>query len=206
MGSEVAQECTTSREKSGAVREWREHKRERMGHFGMRMAPTRGMVSVDEVMPPSCAPRRWDRRSRGTLDDSLGDSWRRRWMRWTRLPSSGMLRSSGSAVAKVIENLNFDRDVVVSVFESNIRIIEGFICAHAPQRRGRAAAERRRPSILRGWTRAGPGNRLLPAFRTDSGIPVHRGICGRAPRRQRRHAPRRRGPCSSNLECSRLTG
>ena len=30
----------------------------------------------DEIKPLSCTGRRWDKRERGTLDDSLGGAWR----------------------------------------------------------------------------------------------------------------------------------
>ena len=78
----------------------------------------------DELKPLSCKGRRWDRRHRGDLDDTLGG------FSMTLIDSLDMLAVVGdfeefrNAVETVVETVKFDRDVRVSVFETTIRIID----------------------------------------------------------------------------------
>ena len=70
----------------------------------------------DELKPLSCEGRRWDRRERGTLDDSLGG------FQLTLVDSLDMLAVLGDwprfrrEVHRVSSSLSFDRDVTVSVY------------------------------------------------------------------------------------------
>lgn len=129
----------------------------------------------DELKPLSCEGRRWDQRERGDLDDVLGG------YSLTLIDSLDMLAILGDrdefvrAVKLVIEYVSFDRDVTVSVFESTIRVIGGLVSAHmlaSPQHLGILTAEEYNGELLD--LAVDLGNRLLPAFDTPTGIPVHR--------------------------------
>lgn len=70
------------------------------------------------------------------------------------------------------ETLNFDTDINVSVFETNIRVIGGLLSAHL-------LAVRAGINVDDGWPCKGPllklavdvAERLLPAFNTNTGMP-----------------------------------
>ncbi|KAL4224501.1 ER degradation-enhancing alpha-mannosidase-like protein 2 [Mactra antiquata] len=72
----------------------------------------------------------------------------------------------------VIESLDFDDDINVSVFETNIRVVGGLLSAHLMSKRGGLELEP-------GWPCSGPllrmaedvARRLLPAFDTPTGMP-----------------------------------
>ena len=79
---------------------------------------------ADELMPLSCRGRfRGREPSRGDIDDAMGN------FSLTLIDSLDMLVVLGdtdefeNAVKKVIDTVAFDTDVVVSVFETNIRIV-----------------------------------------------------------------------------------
>ncbi|KAL3093179.1 hypothetical protein niasHT_022629 [Heterodera trifolii] len=73
----------------------------------------------------------------------------------------------------VIEQLDVNRNINVSVFETNIRIIGGLLSAHMLSSRSREMA------LPDGWPCSGPlldlaekfAQRLLPAFSTNTGMP-----------------------------------
>ncbi|GMF43156.1 unnamed protein product [Phytophthora fragariaefolia] len=129
----------------------------------------------DELKPLSCAGRRWDRRERGDLDDVLGG------FSLTLVDSLDMLAVLGDraefarAVKLVAGSVTFDRDVTVSVFESTIRVIGGLVSAHmlaAPEHFGMMEEDEYHGELLK--LAEDLGRRLLPAFETPTGIPVHR--------------------------------
>ncbi|XP_017029049.1 ER degradation-enhancing alpha-mannosidase-like protein 2 [Drosophila kikkawai] len=70
------------------------------------------------------------------------------------------------------QKMNFDRDINVSVFETNIRIVGGLLSAHLLSKRAGLDLEQ-------GWPCQGPllrmaedvARRLLPAFDTNTGMP-----------------------------------
>ncbi|EDX01446.1 ER degradation-enhancing alpha-mannosidase-like protein 2 [Drosophila yakuba] len=70
------------------------------------------------------------------------------------------------------EKMDFDRDINVSVFETNIRIVGGLLSAHLLSKRAGVELEQ-------GWPCKGPllrlaedvARRLLPAFVTNTGMP-----------------------------------
>lgn len=72
----------------------------------------------------------------------------------------------------LIEKMNFNKDINVSVFETNIRIVGGLLSAHLLSRRAGVDVEP-------GWPCNGPllrmaedvARRLLPAFDTNTGMP-----------------------------------
>ena len=176
----------------------------------------------DELKPLSCTGRRWDKRERGTLDDSLGGFMTTAIDTLDTLALLGEYKEFRRTVRKVVRGLSFDRDITVSVFETNIRILGGLLSAHmllkdeetAPvllgssngtevvetsgdrrdrirdrsrRRTSAAPPQRAAPTVLGGYT-SEPlvyndelldlaldlGHRLLPAFRTKTGIPYHR--------------------------------
>ncbi|KAL4116401.1 hypothetical protein PRIC2_011855 [Phytophthora ramorum] len=129
----------------------------------------------DELKPLSCSGRRWDRRERGDLDDVLGG------FSLTLVDSLDMLAVLGDteefarAVKLVISSVSFDRDVTVSVFESTIRVVGGLVSAHmlaSPDHFGLMDEQEYRGELLQ--LALDLGRRLLPAFDTPTGIPVHR--------------------------------
>lgn len=129
----------------------------------------------DELKPLSCEGRRWDKRERGDLDDVLGG------YSLTLIDSLDMLAIIGDrdefvrAVKLVIKHVSFDRDVVVSVFESTIRVIGGLISAHmlaSPDHLGIMTTQEYSGELLD--LAVDLGTRLLPAFDTPTGLPVHR--------------------------------
>ncbi|KAF4321836.1 hypothetical protein BBO99_00004564 [Phytophthora kernoviae] len=129
----------------------------------------------DELKPLSCSGRRWDQRERGDLDDVLGG------FSLTLVDSLDMLAVLGDreefarAVRLVVDTVSFDRDVTVSVFESTIRVIGGLVSAHmlaSPEYFGLLSAEEYQGELLK--LAEDLGRRLLPAFDTPTGIPVHR--------------------------------
>lgn len=77
-----------------------------------------------------------------------------------------------SAVKLVIKNVQFDNDIIVSVFETNIRMIGGLLSAHI------LAEYIQKEANMMDWYRGellemakDLGYRLLPAFNTSTGIP-----------------------------------
>ncbi|CAF3835865.1 unnamed protein product [Rotaria magnacalcarata] len=77
-----------------------------------------------------------------------------------------------SRVYTIIQSLDIERDINVSVFETNIRVIGGLLSAHL-------LAKRMNVSVNSTWPCTGPlldlavalANKLLPAFDTETGIP-----------------------------------
>lgn len=77
-----------------------------------------------------------------------------------------------SAVRLVIRDVNFDNDIIVSVFETNIRMVGGLLSAHILAEYIQKSAE------VMPWYKGELlemarelGYRLLPAFNTSTGIP-----------------------------------
>jgi len=132
---------------------------------------------ADELMPLSCKGRfRGKEPSRGDIDDALGN------FSLTLIDSLDMLAVLGDVkgfedgVKKVIETVVFDTDVVVSVFETNIRVVGGLLSAHVLAEH----IQTREPSVM-SWYRGellnmalDCANRLLPAFNSTTGLPYPR--------------------------------
>lgn len=72
----------------------------------------------------------------------------------------------------LLKNLDFNKDLNVSVFETNIRVVGGLLAAHLQMRRAGMVVED-------GWPCTGPllrlaeqvARKLLPAFETPTGMP-----------------------------------
>jgi hypothetical protein len=73
-------------------------------------------------------------------------------------------------VAWIVDNLRFDKNVTVSVFETNIRLVGGLLSAHLFASEGFAAVPKQHAERLLQLA-VDLAERLLPAFRTKSGIP-----------------------------------
>ncbi|CAL1540392.1 unnamed protein product [Lymnaea stagnalis] len=131
---------------------------------------------ADELMPLSCKGRyRGSEPSRGDIDDSLGNFTLTLIDTLDTLAVLGDLVGFDTAVRNVIRDSRFDADVVVSVFETNIRILGGLLGGHV------AASYFKKKKLAMMWyqdellTMAKEvGDRLLPAFNTTTGIPYPR--------------------------------
>ncbi|CAF0994699.1 unnamed protein product [Didymodactylos carnosus] len=132
---------------------------------------------ADELMPLSCKGRyRGSEPNRGDIDDALGNFSLTLVDSLDTLAVLGMFDEFERAVRLVIQNVNFDSDIVVSVFETNIRMIGGLLGAHVAVKYVHLKYPIRFP-----WYRDellvmahDLGIRLLPAFNTTSGLPLPR--------------------------------
>ncbi|XP_059621126.1 ER degradation-enhancing alpha-mannosidase-like protein 3 [Phlebotomus argentipes] len=128
---------------------------------------------ADELMPLSCAGRyRGITPSRGDMDDVLGNFSMTLVDTLDTLVILGDLEEFEHAVKLVIQNVSFDHNIIVSVFETNIRMIGGLLSAHI------LAEYIQKEANLMMWYRGellemakDLGYRLLPAFNTSTGIP-----------------------------------
>ena len=127
----------------------------------------------DELKPLSCAPRTHLNKTRGTLDDVLGG------FMLTLVDSLDMLllmreyERFSEAVEMMKKELTFDRDVSVSVFETNIRILGGLLSAHQIALSLRHAHNISYDGEFLLDKAVDLADRLLPAFDTKTGIPYH---------------------------------
>ncbi|XP_061099622.1 ER degradation-enhancing alpha-mannosidase-like protein 3 isoform X2 [Conger conger] len=131
---------------------------------------------ADELMPLTCRGRvRGLEPSRGDVDDALGkfsltliDS----------LDTLALLNKTAefeAAVRKVLTDVRLDNDVVVSVFETNIRVLGGLLGGHSMAvllREGGRHMLWYQDQLLH--MAKDLGLRLLPAFNTSSGLPYPR--------------------------------
>ena len=140
---------------------------------------------ADELMPLSCAGRvRGVTKSRGDIDDALGNFSLTLVDTLDTLYIMGKINDFDQAVHRVIEDVSFDRDVVVSVFETNIRMLGGLLSGHVMARHAQQTG--RGLSWYSGQLlkmAEDLGERLLPAFTSSSGLPhprvnLRRGLDG----------------------------
>ncbi|XP_028179121.1 ER degradation-enhancing alpha-mannosidase-like protein 3 isoform X2 [Ostrinia furnacalis] len=128
---------------------------------------------ADELMPLSCKGR-WKgiTPSRGDMDDSLGNFSLTLVDSLDTLVVMGDFSEFNNAIKLVIKDVTFDHDIIVSVFETNIRMLGGLLSAHV-------LADALKPEIpILQWYNGellamaeDLGKRLLPAFNTSTGIP-----------------------------------
>ena len=86
---------------------------------------------ADELMPLSCKGRyRNLQASRGDIDEVLGNYSLTLVDSLDTLALLGKIDEFETAVRNVIKHTRFDSDLVVSVFESNIRMLGGLISGH----------------------------------------------------------------------------
>ncbi|MEJ1286932.1 ER degradation enhancer mannosidase alpha-like 3 [Cricetulus griseus] len=131
---------------------------------------------ADELMPLTCRGRvRGQEPSRGDVDDALGK------FSLTLIDSLDTLvvlnktKEFEDAVRKVLRDVNLDNDVVVSVFETNIRVLGGLLGGHS------LAIMLKEKGEFMQWYNdellqmaKQLGYKLLPAFNTTSGLPYPR--------------------------------
>ncbi|XP_051676979.1 ER degradation-enhancing alpha-mannosidase-like protein 3 isoform X3 [Oryctolagus cuniculus] len=131
---------------------------------------------ADELMPLTCRGRvRGQEPSRGDVDDALGK------FSLTLIDSLDTLvvlnktKEFEDAVRKVLRDVNLDNDVVVSVFETNIRVLGGLLGGHSLAIMLREKGEHMQwysDELLQMAKQL--GYKLLPAFNTTSGLPYPR--------------------------------
>ncbi|CAK1555009.1 unnamed protein product [Leptosia nina] len=128
---------------------------------------------ADELMPLSCKGRwRGVTPSRGDLDDVLGNFSLTLVDSLDTLAVMGDFSEFSRGIHLVNRDVSFDHDIVVSVFETNIRIVGGLLSAHVLA----TALKNEVPALS--WYNGelllkaeDVGKRLLPAFNTSTGIP-----------------------------------
>ncbi|XP_034047764.1 ER degradation-enhancing alpha-mannosidase-like protein 3 [Thalassophryne amazonica] len=128
---------------------------------------------ADELMPLSCRGRvRGQEPNRGDIDDSLGKFSLTLIDTLDTLVVLNKLDEFEDAVRKTVMEVRLDNDVVVSVFETNIRVLGGLLGAHVMADLLHERGERMqwyRDELL--YMAKELGHRLLPAFNTTSGLP-----------------------------------
>uniref|UniRef100_A0A3Q3EL91 alpha-1,2-Mannosidase n=1 Tax=Labrus bergylta TaxID=56723 RepID=A0A3Q3EL91_9LABR len=128
---------------------------------------------ADELMPLSCKGRvRGQEPNRGDIDDSLGKFSLTLIDTLDTLVVLNKLDDFEDAVRKTVRDVRLDNDVVVSVFETNIRVLGGLLGAHVMADLLRQRGERMQwyqDELLHMAKEL--GHRLLPAFNTTSGLP-----------------------------------
>ena len=134
-----------------------------------------GANGADEVLPLSCTPRSKVREQRGTLDDVLGNYSLTLVDAMDTYALMGAEDDFRHAVRTVIATVSFDQNVSVSVFEATIRVLGGLLSSHllvtAPGSRYCVVED---AGCYRGELldlARDLGVRLLPAFRTATGLP-----------------------------------
>ncbi|GCB64529.1 hypothetical protein scyTo_0013353 [Scyliorhinus torazame] len=131
---------------------------------------------ADELMPLSCRGRvRGLEPSRGDVDDALGKFSLTLIDTLDTLVVLNKLDEFEDAVQNVILHVQFDNDVVVSVFETNIRVLGGLLGGHVMAtmlKNNKNKMNWYKDELL--YMARDIGYRLLPAFNTTSGLPYPR--------------------------------
>ncbi|XP_076645437.1 ER degradation enhancer, mannosidase alpha-like 2 isoform X1 [Halictus rubicundus] len=131
---------------------------------------------ADELMPLSCKGRyRGSEPNRGDIDSTLGNFSLTLVDTLDTLVVLGDLEEFENAVKLVARDVSFDTNVIVSLFETNIRMLGGLLSGHIL-----AEYLQQRADIMP-WYRGellnlakDLGYRFLPAFNTTTGIPYGR--------------------------------
>lgn len=126
---------------------------------------------ADEIQPVSCKRRSHLKKERGTLDDVLGGYM------LTLIDSLDTLLvmkeyETFEEALTLLQSVSFDTDVNVSVFEANIRVVGGLLSAHQIASRLPTLIPSYDGKLLLDLAK-NLANRLLPAFDTPTGIPLH---------------------------------
>ncbi|XP_056108307.1 ER degradation-enhancing alpha-mannosidase-like protein 3 isoform X2 [Rhinichthys klamathensis goyatoka] len=130
---------------------------------------------ADELMPLTCRGRvRGLEPSRGDIDDALGKFSLTLIDTLDTLALLNKTVEFEEAVRRVLKDVRLDNDIVVSVFETNIRVLGGLLGGHSM-----AIMLKESGQML--WYQnellhmaKDLGLRLLPAFNTSSGLPYPR--------------------------------
>jgi len=138
---------------------------------------------ADEILPISCQGR-FRKVDSNDIDESIGNFSLTLVDSLDTLVMMGDIEEFQHAIKKIISDLNFDMDIVVSVFETNIRMLGGLLSAHILAKSIQNPADQN-IRYLNTSTRQkldwynselldlaeDLGRRLLPAFETKTGIP-----------------------------------
>ena len=135
---------------------------------------------ADELMPLSCRGRyRNSEPNRGDIDDAMGNFSLTLVDTLDTLVIFNNISEFERGVALLIRDLSFDTDVVVSVFETNIRVLGGLLSGHIfanyIRDRWKEHLQWYKNELL--LLAQDLGYRLLPAFNTSTGIPHPRVNC-----------------------------
>lgn len=128
---------------------------------------------ADELMPLSCKGRyRGTEGDRGDIDEALGNFSLTLIDTLDTLAVLGRIDEFEEQVRFVIQNVSFNTDVVVSVFETNIRVLGGLLGAHFMsieiKMSGKGMLWYQNELLSKA---VDIGDRLLTAFNTTTGIP-----------------------------------
>lgn len=138
---------------------------------------------ADEILPISCRGR-FRQLDSSDIDESIGNFSLTLVDSLDTLVMMGDIDEFQHAIKRIINDLNFDMDIVVSVFETNIRMLGGLLSAHVLAKSIQNPFDRNLRH-LNSTTRQqldwygselldlaeDLGRRLLPAFETKTGIP-----------------------------------
>lgn len=132
---------------------------------------------ADELMPLSCRGRvRGVSPGRGDVDDALGSYSLTLIDTLDTLAVIGEIDKFNNAIQQVIKDVRVDADLVISVFETSIRVLGGLLGAHFAAEWLKNQGDQRLAwynGELLGLAEE-LGKRLLPAFETSTGIPYPR--------------------------------
>ena len=131
----------------------------------------------DELMPLSCSGRsRGVTPSRGDVDEALGNFSLTLIDTLDTLAIMGQIREFSLAIRRVIQQVSFNANLSVSVFETNIRVLGGLLSGHVLaehlRERGNREVAWYRGELLEMGTEV--AQRLMPAFHSETGIPYPR--------------------------------
>ncbi|CAL8308919.1 unnamed protein product [Lota lota] len=131
---------------------------------------------ADELMPLTCRGRiRGLEPSRGDVDDALGMFSLTLIDTLDTLVVLNKTTEFEAAVRRVLSDVKLDNDIVVSVFETNIRVLGGLLGGHSMAimlKKGGQHMLWYQDELLHMAKEL--GHRLLPAFNTSSGLPYPR--------------------------------
>lgn len=131
---------------------------------------------ADELMPLTCRGRvRGLEPSRGDIDDALGKFSLTLIDTLDTLVLLNKTTEFEAAVRRVLSDVRLDNDIVVSVFETNIRVLGGLLGGHSMAvmlKEGGEHMQWYQDELLH--MAKDLGVRLLPAFNTSSGLPYPR--------------------------------
>ncbi|XP_041705013.1 ER degradation-enhancing alpha-mannosidase-like protein 3 isoform X3 [Coregonus clupeaformis] len=131
---------------------------------------------ADELMPLTCRGRvRGLEPSRGDVDDALGNFSLTLIDTLDTLVLLNKTTEFEEAVRRVLTDVRLDNDIVVSVFETNIRVLGGLLGGHSMAVMLKDAGHHMQwyqDELLH--MAKDVGLRLLPAFNTSSGLPYPR--------------------------------
>lgn len=139
---------------------------------------------ADEILPISCRGRFRQVEDSSDIDDSIGNFSLTLVDSLDTLVMMGDIYEFETAIKRIINDLSFDMDIVVSVFETNIRMLGGLLSAHvlakSIQNKSDRSIRHFNATARRqlDWYNSelldlaeDLGRRLLPAFETNTGIP-----------------------------------